>query len=71
MSKRTELCAALRSWSDFLLGIYDRQQVLDKQKKEVKESEDAIVVLESQLPENILKEYEALQIVWKLKGLNE
>lgn len=59
------------NFSERICHIYDLEKTKESLLEKLQQLDQEITERKSELPENIIKEYEAFQIIDRLKGTNE
>ena len=64
---RGELYTESMRWQSVVMMVYDIETKLDRQRREMTETERELQQKKNELPENILREYEQLRVIDRLK----
>ena len=64
---RVEFYNETMRWQSAIMMVYDIDDKLEKQRRELAKTEKELQLKKSELPENILKEYEEMRCFDKLK----
>lgn len=66
--QRSELYTETQRWHEQIMIIFDLQQKLEKQKREVEKTQQQLQQTCNELPEGVFRAYEELRCFDRLKG---